>query len=495
MKKLIVLIVLIGMFTLLMGARKALVVGNNDYGENALRNAVADARDIANVLESVGFEVTLKLNANRMEFERAVQNFQVAIRPIDEVLFYYSGHGAQFEGVNYLIPIQETILEDVDLKFKAVNANHISEFMQKANVSILLLDACRDNPYRNVRSGSRGLATMEASAGSQYIIFSTSSGSTADDGKGRNSPFTSALLKYIPEPGLEISSLVKNVTREVSTATKNKQRPAISGNIMDDYYFVQAPEGNKEEKPVEVAAVKPTERPATTYPPPPVEKPVATPPAKPETKPVEKPAAKPVSTPVPAPKPIPPTPQPPAPLPEASISWNGKQIKSDYLKITDSQTGKEAQLNPDGTAKLSPGSYTLAYHQWGYQEVNQSFTLAANERRVINFSPQAINPQLMKDFNRAKTQRNLSLSSSILTLGATVAFKILGDADYKRYKDSNDIDDILAYKKSSRNYQSMFYASLSTHLISDVWLFYSQRSRNAQAQKVRAAMTTPISGQ
>jgi uncharacterized caspase-like protein len=152
MRRVLAILIFISLLAGLPAARKALVIGNGDYGQNSLRNAVNDARDFAAVLKAVGFEVVLKTDLDKKAFDQTVDSFFSAIKPIDEVVFYYSGHGAQFEGMNYLLPARSEIKDERDLKWDAMNANRISEYLQTASISIIILDACRDNPFRGVRS-------------------------------------------------------------------------------------------------------------------------------------------------------------------------------------------------------------------------------------------------------------------------------------------------------------------------------------------------------
>lgn len=251
MKKLVILSILISAAMFLSATRKALVVGNAEYGQNSLVNSVNDAVDFARTLQDVGFVVTLKTDVDQRAFEEAVETFYADIKPVDEVLFYYSGHGLQYNGENFLIPARANIDNERALRYDAVNANRIAEYLERAMTSIIILDACRESPFRKVRSSGRGLTSMEAAAGTQYIIYSTASGKTAEDGSDRNSPFTAALIKYIPQANLEITALIRNLSKEVAQKTGSRQIPCVYGSLMEEFYFVEPAYGENKHVPVE----------------------------------------------------------------------------------------------------------------------------------------------------------------------------------------------------------------------------------------------------
>jgi len=218
-------------------ARKALVVGNSTYTEAKLNNTVNDARDIATQLSELGFETILKTNLDKESFEMEIDNFANQLAPQDDAVFYYAGHGTQIEGINYLIPVRAKIENEIQCKHRAVNCNYILEAMQRASVSIVILDACRNNPFAWKRSVSRGLAPMEGKPGNQYIIFSTAAGLEADDGSALNSPFTTALKKHIQTPNITIEDMMRDVVKEVEKLTSGRQVPAAYGNLKERFYF------------------------------------------------------------------------------------------------------------------------------------------------------------------------------------------------------------------------------------------------------------------
>jgi uncharacterized caspase-like protein len=166
--------------------------------------------------------VTLVTNADLQKMDTSLNAFITGLGPQDEAIFYYSGHGANYNGENFLIPIGRAINAEEELRYHAFSSNMALDRLQKAKMSVVILDACRDNPYRGARSGSRGLASMQGKAGSQFIIYSTEQGKTAADGTGNNSPFTEALAKHIKSPD-RIEDVMKKVTRKLKIRPmKNK---------------------------------------------------------------------------------------------------------------------------------------------------------------------------------------------------------------------------------------------------------------------------------
>lgn len=239
MRTLLIFILLLTMTTWGWAARKALVIGNADYSSSPLRNPINDAQLIASTLRGLDFQVTLITDADLQRMDMALNTFITDLRLEDEAVFYYSGHGANFNGENYLIPIGRDIQEDTELKYHAFSSNLALERMQRARTTVMILDACRDNPFRGARSGSKGLSIMQGKAGSQYIIYSTEQGKTAADGSGANSPFTESFAKHIQSPE-RIEDVMKKVTLEVKTKTYDNQIPWTAGNLIEDFYFALA---------------------------------------------------------------------------------------------------------------------------------------------------------------------------------------------------------------------------------------------------------------
>ncbi len=219
--------------------RTALVIGNGSYRSAPLRNPVHDANDIAKALRTLGFTVTHKQNATQRETEAAIRKFGESLRKGGVGLFYYAGHGLQVNGINYIIPLDAEIREETEVKYEAVDAGRVLDVMYNAgnDFNIVILDACRDNPLaRSFRSGSTGLARMDAPKGT-IVAYSTSPGKVAFDGKGRNSPYTAALLEYMDDGGLTIEQVFKKCRRRIDRATNGKQIPWESTSLTGDFYF------------------------------------------------------------------------------------------------------------------------------------------------------------------------------------------------------------------------------------------------------------------
>jgi len=220
--------------------RTALVIGNSNYTSSPLKNPINDAKDIATILHKNGFSVSLLLNATRKDFKKAVKAFGIELRRKKGVgLFYFAGHGMQIEGHNYLVPVNADIESESDIEFESVDAGQVLGKMADAknSLNIIILDACRNNPYaRSFRSSNRGLARVVAPSGS-IVAYATAPGSVAADGEGRNSIYTEYLLKNIVEPGLKIEDIFKNVRIAVATLTHNKQIPWESSSLMGEFYF------------------------------------------------------------------------------------------------------------------------------------------------------------------------------------------------------------------------------------------------------------------
>lgn len=220
--------------------RLALIIGNGAYPASPLKNPVNDANDMADTLNTLGFEVILAIDSDRKSMVQAISKFGDKLPGIDVGLFYYAGHGIQIDGRNYLIPVDAQIRMESEIEFESVDVGRLLAQMEnaKSKVNIVMLDACRDNPFaRSFRSSNQGLAKMDAPRGS-YIAFATSPGALAADGGGRNGIFTECLLANLKIPGLKIEDVMKRTRIGVAQATKNQQLPWDSSSLMGDFYFV-----------------------------------------------------------------------------------------------------------------------------------------------------------------------------------------------------------------------------------------------------------------
>ena len=230
--------------TALADKRVALIVGNGQYTRITpkLVNPVNDAHDLAQALASIGFDVILRTDVGKREFDDALIEFSRRARNADTALFYYAGHGLQHNGKNFFLPTDIEVQDEFDFNYRAINQDSILDAVGQAkSVKIVVLDACRDNPLARQIVASRswgggGLAPIEG-AEETIIAYATAHGHVANDGEGRNSPFTSALLSRIKEPGLEISTMFRRVANDVYAKTGGKQQPEITSSLRTDYFL------------------------------------------------------------------------------------------------------------------------------------------------------------------------------------------------------------------------------------------------------------------
>ncbi len=199
--------------------RVALVIGNSAYSGDmpALPNPANDAKLMTQTLKSVGFDVVSAVDATQDEMKKAIAEFSDKLAAAGKEgtgLFFYAGHGLQVAGENYLIPIDAKIKSERDVDLVSVSAGTVLKQMEFAEsaVNIVILDACRNNPLGDGgRSLGRGLAKIETAPRGTFIAYSTAPGSTAADGDGVNSPYTTALAETIAEPGLSIADVFQEV--------------------------------------------------------------------------------------------------------------------------------------------------------------------------------------------------------------------------------------------------------------------------------------------
>ena len=230
------------------GKRVALVLGNSAYKHTtALPNPKNDADKISAKLRSLGFEVVVGLDGGKVAMESSIRDFVRILPGADVALFFYAGHAMQVKGKNYLIPIDAKLSDSTALDFETIQLSSILQFVdQPGRISIALLDACRDNPLSRTFARSvsatrsafigRGLATP-ASSGNLLIGFATAPGDVALDGEGENSPFTTALLKHIETPKLEVEAMLKRVRADVFDATNQQQTPWVNSGLRREFYF------------------------------------------------------------------------------------------------------------------------------------------------------------------------------------------------------------------------------------------------------------------
>ncbi len=224
--------------------RVALVIGNGKY-ENAgvLANPTNDADAVADLFTKAGFDsVDRRRDLGVVEFKRAVREFVDRAASADVAVVYYSGHGLEIGGVNYLIPVDAKLTSVLDMDDEAVSLDRIlvaAGHVKK--LSLIILDACRENPFhptaddaRVTRGVSMGLAGVGPTVADTLIAFAAKAGSVSYDGDGRNSPFTTALVKYITQPGLDIRLALGKVRDDVLRATNHRQEPYVYGSLGGD---------------------------------------------------------------------------------------------------------------------------------------------------------------------------------------------------------------------------------------------------------------------
>ena len=229
--------------------RVALVVGNSTYAHiGRLPNPDNDARDMSAALRRLGFEVTIEFDADRVELTEALRAFTRRSAGADVSLVFYAGHGIEMDGVNYLVPVDARLERDVDVRFETVTVDDLLVSTTGASLRLLILDACRNNPL--ARSMQRTAATRTVSGGSfadlnedllgdeTLVAYAAAAGTTAADGRGRNSPYTAALLSHLETP-LEIGLLFRRVRAAVLASTNGAQRPHEYHSLVGDHYLTR----------------------------------------------------------------------------------------------------------------------------------------------------------------------------------------------------------------------------------------------------------------
>lgn len=232
--------------------RVALVIGNSNYeAVSQLENPRNDSTDVAAALERLGFDVMLFHDLNYDKMRRNLREFSRRAQGSERALVYFAGHGIEVNGTNYLIPVDAQLRNDLDVEFEAIPLDSGMSAVEGAGeLRMLLLDACRNNPFltkikktSSTRSIGRGLARVEPAVGT-LVSFAAKEGTTADDGEGRNSPYTAALLENLEEPGLELNFLFRKVRDKVYQTTRGRQQPFTYGSLPGKKIFLKSPTDN-----------------------------------------------------------------------------------------------------------------------------------------------------------------------------------------------------------------------------------------------------------
>jgi len=216
--------------------RSALVIGNAAYSFAPLANPTHDAADMAAALRGAGFEVILKTDGTQRDMVEAVRSFGDMIKRKGGVgLFFFSGHGVQANGENYIVPVDAQASGDAEFRRSAVSAGQVVDVMAAAHngLNVIVLDACRTNPFTHT---TQGLSRIDTNA-SLFVSYATSPGSVALDGRGRNSPYTENLVKAIGVPDIPLEETFKRTLKGVYQETEGKQTPWISSSFFGDFYF------------------------------------------------------------------------------------------------------------------------------------------------------------------------------------------------------------------------------------------------------------------
>lgn len=231
--------------------RVALVIGNSAYQNTSrLDNPVRDADAMRAILKDAGFDaVEFRRDLKATEMRRALRDFSDQARDADVAIVYFAGHGIEVDGMNYLVPTDAILERDIDTYDEAIALDRVLTVIEPARrLRLVILDACRDNPFSRTmkrtlasRAVGRGLAKVEPANPNTLIAFAAKAGSTASDGGGKNSPFTAALIRHLPKPGLDMRKAFGFTRDDVLKATNNKQEPFIYGSLGgDDYALVPA---------------------------------------------------------------------------------------------------------------------------------------------------------------------------------------------------------------------------------------------------------------
>lgn len=242
--------------------RHALVIGNSNYQyATKLKNPKNDSADITEALINLNFKTTLLQNATKKQIRESISIFLTKLKKNGGVgLFYYAGHGVQFQGDNYLVPVETKVGTEREIQSQSFNIANLLNGMRniKTTTNIIILDACRNNPFKHIaKIGSRsavagntnrslvrirvpkfdsGLSKLDAPSNT-FIAFATAPGRIALDGNGRNSPYTSKLVESIQRTGLTIGEVFRQVRSKVVKQSSGEQIPWESSSLIHDFYF------------------------------------------------------------------------------------------------------------------------------------------------------------------------------------------------------------------------------------------------------------------
>ncbi len=221
--------------------RVALVIGNDAYPLEPLKNAVNDAQQVAKTLTSLGFKVIIRTNADFTAMRAAAVEFANLLDNNQAAVFYFAGHGIQYRGKNYLVPVDAKLTSETEVVFNALEATQILERMHDGNVrhKFLILDACRNNPFRAVfgSNAQQGLAKMQTPPGTT-VAFAAQAGAVAEDGTGENGVYTKYLLRELKKPGIQAGQVFQQVSQAVQGETLGRQTPEVQSVAASKGFFI-----------------------------------------------------------------------------------------------------------------------------------------------------------------------------------------------------------------------------------------------------------------
>jgi len=227
--------------SLVRAPKRALVIGNGRYKHSPLKNPVNDANGVAEALRAVGFEVTLGLEMSRESMRGAIEAYVASLARAKAVgLFYFAGHGVQLAWRNYLLPLDAEIMNVEQLRERAIDVNSLIDGLRKAAnpMNIIVLDACRDNPFGgHAQSEQRGLSQLDAPP-TTLLAYATAPGNTAADGEGDNGLYTEHFLREIKVPETRVEDVFKRVRLAVRRRSNGQQIPWESTSLEEDFWFI-----------------------------------------------------------------------------------------------------------------------------------------------------------------------------------------------------------------------------------------------------------------
>ena len=247
--------------------RIALVIGNSAYQNvNKLPNPAKDAAAMADMLNKAGFDVVnAKEDVTNADMRKMVRDFADQATNADVAVVYYAGHGIEIDGTNYILPIDARLLHDTDVDDEAVSLDRIVKILDPVKkLRLVILDACRDNPFQqsmkrsiSSRGVTRGLAKVEPDNPNTLIAYAAKAGSTASDGDGNHSPFTTSLLKQLPVPGQDLRKSLGYVRDDVMKQTNNQQEPFVYGSLGGDDVVLVPGAARPAPVPAQITALDP----------------------------------------------------------------------------------------------------------------------------------------------------------------------------------------------------------------------------------------------